>query len=210
MKLKSGSSAAGTPAHCASREPCEDPLVRVVLKTTLGNVELVVHADRAPISARAFLKHVDDGSFTVNGAFYRAVRGRENDRGHPPIDILQAGLSGTLRAECAVLHESTAHTSLRHLDGTLSLARDGPGTATGADFFICIGDQPALDAGGGRHAYGAGFAAIGRITAGMAVVRAIHKLPTHGATADPYRQGQILSSPIRILLATRADSGFQR
>jgi peptidyl-prolyl cis-trans isomerase A (cyclophilin A) len=204
MKPKSAGPPAGRPAHCAPCEPDEEALVAVVLHTALGNVELVLDARRAPLSVRAFLDHVDDGSFARSGAFYRAVRGRENDRGHQPIDILQAGLPHMPRTRSAVLHESTAHTGLLHLDGTLSLARDAPGTATGADFFICIGDQPALDAGGARHADGAGFAAIGRVTVGMSVVRAIHELPTRGATADPYRQGQILTFPVCILQATRA------
>ena len=82
-------------------------------------------------------------------------------------------------------------TGLRHLDGTLSMARDGPDTATG-DFFICIGDQPELDFGGRRHPDGQGFAAFGRVVRGMDVVRAIQAAP-----AD----AQHLTPPVRILSA---------
>jgi len=42
------------------------------------------------------------------------------------------------------------------------MARSGPDTAT-SDFFICIGDQPSLDFGGGRNPDGQGFAAFGRV-----------------------------------------------
>ncbi len=38
----------------------------------------------------------------------------------------------------AIKHEPTSVTGLRHVDGTLSMARNDPGTAMG-DFFITIG-----------------------------------------------------------------------
>ena len=46
--------------------------------------------------------------------------------------------------------ERTNVSKLSHEDGTISMARDGPDTAT-SDFFICIGDQPSLDQGGRRN-----------------------------------------------------------
>jgi peptidyl-prolyl cis-trans isomerase A (cyclophilin A) len=84
--------------------------------------------------------------------------------------------------------ERTSVTGLRHLDGTLSMARDGPDTAT-SDFFICIGDQPSLDFGGKRNPDGQGFAAFGHVVGGMDVVRRIQAAP-----AD----GQSLTPPVRI------------
>ena len=89
--------------------------------------------------------------------------------------------------------ERTSATGLRHLDGTISMARDGTDTAT-SDFFICVGDQPALDFGGGRNPDGQGFAAFGRVVEGIEVVRKIDQ-----STA----QGQTLTPPIRILRAAR-------
>ena len=52
------------------------------------------------------------------------------------------------------------------MDGTVSMARGGPDTAT-SDFFICIGEQPALDYGGRRNPDGQGFAAFGQVIDGM-------------------------------------------
>jgi peptidyl-prolyl cis-trans isomerase A (cyclophilin A) len=85
-------------------------------------------------------------------------------------------------------------TGLHHLDGTLSMARGQPNSAT-SSFFICIGDQPALDFGGARNPDRQGFAAFGRVLSGMEVVRAIWQSP-----AD----GQRLSPPIVINSARRA------
>jgi peptidyl-prolyl cis-trans isomerase A (cyclophilin A) len=75
--------------------------------------------------------------------------------------------------------EGTETTGLRHVDGTLSMARSGPNSAR-AEFFVTIGDQPSLDAGGARNADGLGFAAFGRVIEGMDVVRAIQARPADG------------------------------
>ena len=46
-------------------------------------------------------------------------------------------------------------------------------SAESKSFFICINDQPELDFGGKRNPDGMGFAAFGKVTKGMDVVRAI-------------------------------------
>ena len=90
--------------------------------------------------------------------------------------------------------ERTTETGVSHRDGTISMARDGPDTAT-SDFFICIGDQPELDFGGKRNPDGQGFAAFGRVVRGMDVVRQIQ-------TARA--RGQLLTPPIEIVAIARA------
>jgi peptidyl-prolyl cis-trans isomerase A (cyclophilin A) len=84
-------------------------------------------------------------------------------------------------------------TGLTHKDGTVSMARSGPDSAT-SSFFICVGDQPSLDFGGARNADGQGFAAFGRVVAGMEVVRQIHQASAKGETLDP---------PVKILKVER-------
>ena len=59
------------------------------------------------------------------------------------------------------------------------MARNEPGSAS-TEIFICIGDQPSLDFGGNRNPDGQGFAAFGKVTAGMEVVRKIQSLPDSG------------------------------
>ena len=176
--------------------------VGVVIETHLGAIEIEVYPNEAPVSARAFLSFVDDGTFTRDGAFYRVVR-HDNDRGHPGIDVVQGGLRDSPIGAVPIEHESTARTGLKHRDGSISLARGGVGTATGATFFICIGDQPALDAGGARNRDGYGFATFGCVTRGMQTVRAIHQLPTSNTEGSAYQRRQILEPPVRILKAMR-------
>ena len=80
--------------------------------------------------------------------------------------------------------ERTNVTKLTHGDGVLSMARGGPNTAT-SDFFITIGPQHELDFGGKRNPDGQGFAAFGRVTKGVDVVKAIQKSPAKLQNLDP-------------------------
>ena len=74
------------------------------------------------------------------------------------------------------------------------MARSAPATAT-SSFFICINDQPALDYGGKRNKDGQGFAAFGKVIAGMNVVKNIQQLYP--------KQGQYFKPPVLILSITR-------
>ncbi len=171
----------------------------VELVTPLGSMTLLLRPDCAPLSANDFLRYVIAGAYD-GGRFFRVVR-PSNDRGHPPIDVVQGGTRPGSTLGKTVAHESTALTGLRHLDGTVSLTRDAPGTGSGAEFFICVGDQPGLDFGGKRNKDGQGFAAFGRISAGMDVVRRIWSQDASAKSDDSYTIGQILRMPVPILSA---------
>jgi peptidyl-prolyl cis-trans isomerase A (cyclophilin A) len=165
-------------------------LVRVTIRTEIGNIELAVDSARAPVSAANFLRYVDAGRYE-GGRFHRTVTPDNQPNNDVKIEVIQwsAAPRGTREAFSPVELERTNKTGLRHLDGTISMARGGPNSAT-SDVFICLGDQPELDFGGKRNADGQGFAAFGRVTAGMDVVRRIQRSPARGQTLDP---------PVRIL-----------
>jgi peptidyl-prolyl cis-trans isomerase A (cyclophilin A) len=74
------------------------------------------------------------------------------------------------------------------------MARGAADSAT-SGFFICINDQPSLDFGGLRNADGQGFAAFGRVTRGMDVVRKIQRAP--------HTDAQKLTPPVKIIAVTR-------
>jgi peptidyl-prolyl cis-trans isomerase A (cyclophilin A) len=166
----------------------------VVLRTEAGEIELLVDVARAPSTAANFLRYVDAGRYD-GGGFHRAVR-LDNQPGKTVlIEVVQAGVDPLRQGEDfpPIALERTSVTGLRHLDGTVSMARDGPDTAT-SDFFICIGHQPELDFGGRRNPDGQGFAAFGRVVRGMDVVRRIQAAPV---------DAQALTPPVRILSARR-------
>ncbi len=174
--------------------------VRVLMKTGLGEVVIVVYPDKAPITADNFLRLVD-GSHLDGGGFYRVVS-PENDNGSPVISVIQGGLGDAEGPFEPIEHETTEATGLLHLDGAVSMARSEVGTAS-TEIFICIGAQPALDFGAERNPDGQGFAVFGQVVEGMEVVRAIHAQPADAPTESAYVAGQILDEPVAIISIER-------
>jgi len=159
-------------------------LPRVIIETNLGDIEVEIDTIHAPLTAANFLRYVDLGFYRF-GRFHRTVRADNQPNSKVKIAVVQAGLD-SLRVKDfpPIKLERTSVTKLRHKDGTISMARDGPDTAT-SDFFICVGDQPALDYGGKRNPDGQGFAAFGRVMLGMDVVRKINEAPAQGQALEP-------------------------
>lgn len=155
----------------------------VTIHTSAGDIVVEVDSVRAPVSAANFLRYVDAGRYS-NGRFHRTVT-MDNQAGNPvKIEVIQGGRDTSTTEFDPVPLERTSGTGLHHLDGTVSMARGGPDTAT-SDFFICIGNQPGSRLRGKRNPDGQGFAAFGRVTAGMDVVRRIHESPAQGQSLTP-------------------------
>ncbi|HUO34488.1 MAG TPA: peptidylprolyl isomerase [Candidatus Acidoferrum sp.] len=169
----------------------------VVMQTEKGEIEIALDATHAPITTANFLHYVDAGLYD-GGVFHRTVKPDNQPNNAIKIQVIQGGIDPARARQDGppIPLERTNKTGLRHLDGTISMARDGPDTAT-SDFFICIGDQPSLDYGGKRNPDGQGFAAFGRVVKGMDVVRKIQDSPA---------KGQNLTPPIRILRVYRAST----
>lgn len=172
----------------------ENKPVLVIIKTEKGEIEIELDAKNAPNTTANFLRYVDAKHYET-GRFHRTVTANNQPDNTAKIEVIQAGVPIAKEKDTfpAIKLERTRYTKLTHKDGTISMARDGPDTAT-SDFFICVGDQPELDFGGKRNPDGQGFAAFGRVVKGMDVVRTIQK-----STAD----GQALKPPIMIQSITR-------
>ncbi len=160
--------------------------------TSAGRIDITVDPVRAPVTAKNFLKNVRRHAY-VGASFFRTVTTRpDNQPGKPAgvkIDVIQAGNAPGFKADPPIAFEPTSVTGIKHLDGTVSMARDDDPVSATTEFFICIGAQPSLDDGGHRSRDRRGFAAFGHVTRGMNVVRAIHE--SHSA-------GQTLKPPIKI------------
>ena len=174
-------------------------LPRARLTTTLGDIDVELAVDRAPITANNFLAYVDqkrlDGS-----SFYRAMKLVAE-----PLDgLVQGGLQGNSAKMLApIAHEPTTKTGLSHKDGTISLARYAPGTAT-CDFFICVGDVTSLDADPSQSGDNQGFAAFGHVVSGMEVVKKILLASVSPTAGEGVMKGQMLDPQIAILAARRS------
>jgi len=180
-------------------EPVPDT-ARVRLVTEAGTIDLELNGRRAPITTANFLAYVDrqrlDGTH-----FYRAAR----TRGAPERGFIQGGIHRDYRRMLnPIAHEPTSATGLRHVSGTVSMARTAPGTAMG-DFFIIVGDMPSMnaDARGEDDDERAGYAAFGRVVGGMDVVRRILASPTVPNAGRGAMRGQMITQQVRIISARR-------
>jgi peptidyl-prolyl cis-trans isomerase A (cyclophilin A) len=169
--------------------------VRVELVTSMGSITVALDLKRAPVTSANFLTYVDDGRFDGT-SFYRAAR-RKAD---PKAGYVQGGIRTNLRRALPPIPlEPTSETGLSHLDATISMARqDRPDSATG-NFFLTVGATPYMDASGSYQ----GYAAFGRVVAGMEVVKRILALPSGGGEGP--MKGQMILKPVELIRAKRLD-----
>lgn len=141
------------------------------IETTEGTILVELYPEKAPNTVDNFLKYVDAGLYT-NGSFFRVTTPENEATRAVKIEVIQGGIQGNDKSFPPIKIETTKETGILHEDGTLSMARSGPNTATN-NFFICVNAQPSLDFGGKRNPDGFGFAAFGKVTKGMDIVRKI-------------------------------------
>jgi peptidyl-prolyl cis-trans isomerase A (cyclophilin A) len=149
-------------------------LARVRIETELGAILVEVFEGQAPASAAYFLADVRTGLFDGTSFFRIVTLDNQSAEPYRQIEVIQGGLKHEKTELPPVIpHETTAMTGLKHLKGTVSLARFAPG-AVYHSFFICLRDEPALDFGGARNPDGQGFAAFGRVVEGFEVVERVY------------------------------------
>ena len=167
--------------------------VNCLIKTTLGNIRIELYPQKAPVTVANFLKYVDAHLYD-SSSFFRAVTLNNQPNNTVKIEVIQGGNTDSTKEFAPIQMETTQQTGLLHKDGTVSMARGKPASAT-SSFFICINDQPSLDYGGKRNPDGQGFAAFGKVTHGMELVKKIQQLYPE--------QGQYFKPPVTIISITR-------
>ena len=199
LLLACGAVAGAAPAQEAPAPATPATTVAVVMHTTLGDIHVALEAQRAPITVANFLRYVDGRRFD-NATFYRAVKVGPDDL----YGLVQGGVKGgdPKKLFPPIAHESPAATGLSHVDGTISMASEDPGTAT-ADFFFIIGDLTTLD--GKADGTDPGYAAFGHVTQGMDIIRQILKLPRSETEGEGVMKGQMLADAVKILSIRRLD-----
>ena len=169
---------------------CEDKDSNNILMTTeIGNITIELLPNQAPITVKNFLRYIDEDRYS-DFTFYRVVNMKNQNSDSVKIEVIQGGLGFNQHPDALppISHESTNKTDLKHLNGTISMARSEPGSAS-SEIFICINDQPELDYNGSRNPDGLGFAAFGMVKSGMDIVKKIQQSPS---------DGQMLNKPIRV------------
>jgi peptidyl-prolyl cis-trans isomerase A (cyclophilin A) len=138
---------------------------KVLLSTSLGDIEVELNADKAPLSTANFLKYVDSGFY--NGTqFHRVIPGFMVQGGGFDAQMKEKKTQGPIKNE--------ADNGLHNVRGTLAMARTQVRDSATSQFFINHNDNAFLDHGGRDF----GYAVFGKVTRGMDVVDKIAQVPT--------------------------------
>ena len=160
-----------------SHKKYENPHIQI--QTDFGNIEVELYPAKAPKSVAAFLSYVDSGLYK-NSSFYRVLKEENQPSSSFKSELIQGGIWQSNNKKAISLsgipHETTKQSGILHTNGTISLARTTPGTAS-SEFFICVGDQPAYDYGNDANPDKLGYAAFGKVVKGMDIVKMIHQQP---------------------------------
>ena len=192
------------PKKKAAPAPAPAPLtdiVRVEFVTELGTITADLFHKQAPITVQNFMRYVDGRRFD-GMAFYRAMK---LNWGTQPNGIIQTGLRGlSTKVFPPIAHEPTSVTGIKHLAGTLSMARNAPGTAQ-ADFSILMSDLSGFDAdpAASDPELKAGYAAFGRVVSGMDVALKIFEAPRSATLGQGIMKGQMLAPEVKVLRVRR-------
>jgi cyclophilin family peptidyl-prolyl cis-trans isomerase len=137
----------------------------IVIKTNKGEIEAVLHRDKAPITVDNFLKYVDAG-FYSGTIFHRVISGFMIQGGGFSRYYTQKPTRPPIKNEAA--------NGLKNERGTLAMARTLAVDSATAQFFINVADNKDLNHGVRDY----GYAVFGKVTKGMDVVDAISNVPT--------------------------------
>lgn len=152
----------GTPTPAPSGNPV------VVIETSLGNIEVELYPEKAPLTVANFLQYVDDGFFNET-IFHRVIAGFMVQGGGFTQDFRKKPTREPIRNE--------ATNGLKNVRYTLAMARTSVVDSATAQFFINVSDNAFLDHSS-RDARGFGYAVFGKVVSGTEIVDAIAAVPT--------------------------------
>lgn len=158
----------------------------VLLTTSLGDIEIELEDQKAPISTANFLAYVDKGFYSKT-IFHRVIPGFMVQGGGFDTDMRQKNTESPIKNE--------ADNGLHNVRGTLAMARTGVVDSATSQFFINQKDNAFLDHGGRDF----GYAVFGKVVKGMDIVDKIAQVPT-GRYAG---MSDVPNTPVLILAAKR-------
>lgn len=169
------------------------PPNRCLIETAIGVIEMELYQEQAPLTVINFVQYVKNGAYE-NSSFFRVCTPENESEREVKIEVIQGGNVPESHLMPPIILETTEKTGILHKDAVVSMARLGPDSAQ-SSFFICIGDQPELDYQGKRNPDGQGFAAFGKVTKGMELVKKIQSRENN----DQYLIDPVLIKDIRII-----------
>lgn len=147
----------------------------VLMKTSMGDIELELNTQKAPKTVANFLSYVQDG-FYDGTIFHRVIGNFMIQGGGFTPDMKQK------ETKPPILNE--AGNGLKNLRGTIAMARTPEVNSATSQFFINVVDNPNLDHKD-ETPKGFGYAVFGKVIKGMDVVDKIKEVKK---TAKRYHQ----------------------
>ncbi|MGB4073283.1 peptidylprolyl isomerase [Pseudomonas sp.] len=183
--LKTLTLAACSILFASSLMAAENP--KVLLTTSLGEVEIELDAEKAPISTANFLAYVDSGYY-AGTQFHRVIPGFMVQGGGFDAQMQQKDTQPAIKNE--------ADNGLHNVRGTLAMARTQVRDSATSQFFINHKDNAFLDHGSRDF----GYAVFGKVTRGMDVVDKIAQVPTstRGGHQNVPRQPVLITDAKRL------------
>ncbi|NUF35963.1 peptidyl-prolyl cis-trans isomerase, partial [Acinetobacter oleivorans] len=137
----------------------------VEMQTNLGNIEIQLYDEKAPISVKNFKTYIKS-NFYKDTIFHRVIPGFMAQGGGLTANMQEKTTRAPIKNE--------AGNGIANTRGTLAMARTANPDSATSQFFINVADNSFLN----RSAGNAGYAVFGKVIKGMDVVDRIVKVPT--------------------------------
>lgn len=139
--------------------------VNLIMKTSMGDIELALDDDKAPVTVANFVDYAKAGHFD-GLIFHRVI---------PNFMIQGGGMDSKMQqreTRAPITNES--NNGLSNQRGTIAMARTNDPNSATSQFFINTVNNTNLDGRGSRP----GYAVFGRVSRGMEVVDRISAVET--------------------------------
>lgn len=141
---------------------------KVIMKTSMGELEIELYPDKAPITVKNFLSYVNKGFY--NGTiFHRVINNFMIQGGGFTVDMNKKPTDAPIKNE--------ATNGLLNHKGTLAMARTGVVDSATAQFFINVQDNPHLNHRS-TDPRGFGYCVFGKVVKGIEIVDKIKMVKT--------------------------------
>ena len=164
--------------------------VRVLMKTSKGDIVLELNQGAAPLSVENFLAYADSGYYEGT-IFHRVISGFMIQGGGMDADMVKKSTRDPV--------DNEAKNGLKNVRGSVSMARTNDPHSGTSQFFINHKNNRSLD-----HPIGSGwgYAVFGKVVKGMDVVDVIAATPTGRVNG----RGDVPKETITILSVKRLES----
>lgn len=153
---------------CTSAKSFAQSNTKVLIDTSMGQIEAELYPKQAPVTVQNFLAYVNN-KYYDGLVFHRVINGFMIQGGGMDSELKEKPTLNPIKIE--------SDNGLKNTRGTLAMARTSDPNSATSQFFINLVDNPFLDYKAPTMA-GYGYAVFGKVTKGMEVVDKIAKVKT--------------------------------